>query len=179
MYGEVPIEIPVPTAGWNVSQPRHRLSPQQLFDGRNMLVGLDGILSPRRGYDHLGPQPAQGLTDDLRLVAGIWFTDTAGGQQAVVASLRQWWALQSSVWVSIASGLGSDKDTASRFVVFGSVNNKSALYGVNGHIHDELRRWLVGDLLSTTLPGVSLAADDLDVIAERLVMVNVAEASSP
>ncbi len=240
MRGAAPIEIPVPVAGWRADLPPHRLAPDTLRSGLNMLVGLDGILAPRGGYERLTVQPrsigwiadhayevgafvrdsngnvqectASGTSavvapawattigattvdggtvwtrvdPDPRLVAGIGFEDESGIHQVVVATLTQWFALQSGAWVDITGApFSGDKNTPTRLVQFGSWNNQSVLYGVNGYLHDGLRRWLVGDAVSArfgTDPFVNrvtgpttIAADDMDVIADRLVLVNTHE----
>lgn len=190
MRGDVPIKVPVPTGGWNRAVPRQDLPPNYLRDGLNLIVDLGGILSPRAGYAPLSDQPDQTGVDDKRIMQGIAFADTGGAEQIVVATLTQWFLQQSNAWIDI-TGLPftSDKDTAVRLVPFGSFNNQAALYGVNGWFHDLLRRWLVGDPTSLPVtntdttsdpPGpMTIAANDLDVIADRLVLVNTDEANGP
>lgn len=194
MRGGVPIDVPVPTGGWNRAIPKHRLPPNYLFDGQNMLVGLDGFLAPRGGYAYLQaqPDPAATTIPDKRIAQGIGFDDAAGAQQVIIATLTTWFHLSGAAWVPltrIGGNFASAADTPVRFAVFGlgasltSGSSNTALYGVNGWNQDPLTRWIVGDAQITNavdgtqdpLGPTAIAADDLDVVADRLVLVNTNE----
>lgn len=195
MRGGTPIDVPVPTGGWNRAIPKHRLPPNYLFDGQNMLVGLDGFLAPRRGYAYLQfqPDPAATTTPDKRIMQGIGFDDSAGEQQVVIATLTTWFHQEDdSSWAPLTRTDGpfaSAADTPVRFAVFGlgtspvTGSDNTALYGVNGWNQDPLTRWIVGDAqvqnaVDPTLDPLgptAITADDLDIVADRLVLVNTDE----
>lgn len=204
MRGSIPIDLPVPVSGWRTDQPPQKLSPDALRDGRNLLLGVDGVLAPRPGYARLPAQPPLGVADP-RIMAGIGFTDTNGIEQVVIATLTQWFALNGDDWLDITGPvLGGDKNTPTRLVQFGSFNAQAAVYGVNGWQHNKLRLWLVNttthlvgtqevanqpavevvngyfnSIVHPTAPApvgpTSFTASDLDVVADRLAVIDTSE----
>lgn len=191
MRGQSPVEFPVPRGGWRTDQPVHQLPPDSLTDGLNTIVDTDGLLKPRLGYQAVTMQVPLFSNESPRIVAGISWQDV-GATNLVVATLTRWFVFNSANMTldDISGGdlLSSDKGTPSRFAQFGFVNDQSALYGVNGALHDTLKRWVVGTPAYASVqptapvgltPIAPFAANDLAVVAGRLVAAGTTEGGIP
>lgn len=185
MRGEVPLYIPVPRSGWRTDVPIHELPPDALSDGLNVAIEPDGLLQPRKGMERLtGPDGTPLAPLDGRVMAGLGFVDTTGAAQIVVSSLRKQYALQGGVWADITGpGTSGDKDTPYRLIAFGQFQGKSNIYLIDGAQHDNLQQWAVGNPAFTTVTNTnfnvnaltSLAASDICVVADRLVVIDTDE----
>lgn len=187
MRGATFLDLPVPRGGWRSDFPPHLLPPDALSDGLNVMIGEDGLLRSRPGYELADFQ----LPFTQRVMAGIaWQGD--GGQQIVVSGTESWAALVGDAFVDITGTPNSgDPATPVRFAQFGFINGKTVVYGVNGAIHDPMRYWVVGDATYKTMIGAAttggtpgtntdnagffLAANDIAVVADRLVAINTEE----
>jgi hypothetical protein len=129
---------------------------------------------------------------DHRLVAGVAWT-SGGSTNLVVATLTRWWALVSGGFMDVTGDddtQSSDANTPVRLLQFGqgSVTNPTgtfhgdAVYGINGADHDVLHRWIATDPPQLYAPVIdaahgnfSLAAADMAIVADRLVVVDTTE----
>src|SRR3990167_8416820 len=184
MRGVTPLDLPVPVGGWRTDIPPHRLPPDTLRDGLNVIVDRDGRLKPRRGYEPLNAQPDPAGQVDPRIMGGIFWEDESSVQM-VVATLTCWFAWQANAWRNItdpASAESGDVNAPTRLVQFGVVNGRDAIYGVNGALHEPMRRWAPGMPYYETVKDVdhnfTLAAADLMVLNNRLVAINTTEGGS-
>lgn len=181
MRGVVPLEFPVPVGGWRTDRPPHRLPPDVLRDGQNMVVDRDGLLKPRAGYEPIGEQPNTDGLPDERIMGGLfWEEETT--IEMIVATLTRWYAFQAGVWQDItdpASPESGEPGAPTRFAQFAVVNGREAVYGVNGALHEPMRRWTPDMAVYETVKDVAqnfeLAAADIAVVANRLVAVNTTE----
>lgn len=192
MRGDVALDFPVPRGGFRTDRPLHRLPPDVLTGGQNMMIDEDGLLKPRLGYHALSAQPtAIQLDADARVVAAVTWEAGGGQSPLVVAGLTRWMVLLAGAWSDLSGDpgglhLNGSKTVAAKLVQFGvtqyapNVSFTDAVYGVNGPLQDPLMVWQLGSakyqqVTPQAAPGQAAVPQfrgtDLAVVANRLVVV--------
>jgi hypothetical protein len=167
-----PIPLLVPRRGQQRSELPHRIAPDSVVSGQNMIVGLDGRYECRPGY-----VPYGGATITERILGGLFFRDVNTSPQFVVGGPTSWYAFDAGTddWVDITDGadlLTGDPLTPLRFVSFFQGGFVWAV-GVNNA--DTAKRWRPGTATYAEIAG-SPPAVDVAVLANRIVFVNTLEA---
>lgn len=167
-----PIPLAVPIRGAIRNTPPHRVPPDAVVDGQNMLVTLDGKYGCRPGYAAYGAQG--GLLEAPR--GGIFFRDPAQTSRIVVGGPTAWatYDVTTDAWVDITPAgdpLSGGIDDPVRFTTFAQAG---AVWVVGANDTNRLKRWE-----PTLAEYVDIAAApiarDLTTLANRIVTVNTIE----
>lgn len=164
--------IPIPTGGVDYSHPPHLLAPNQLSDGQNVYLDIDGLYKPRHGYTPLlTPGPS------VRIQGGINYQNSDLTYSTVVAGLNTWWSYDGATWTNItdlANPWGGIEDDPARFTAF---SQSGVWYACGVNNSNKVTTWTAGDATYTIQTSAPVARDIL-VLGSRLVCFNTVESGT-
>lgn len=164
--------IPIPNGGVDYSQPAYLIQPNQLSDGSNVYVDIDGLLKSRKGYT-----PLRSTGPGARIQGGINYQNQDLTYASVVSTLTDWYWDNGASWTKITDPAnpqsGSAADPA-RFTVFSQGGDWYAC-GVNNK--NPVRTWKVGDANYST-PASAPSGRDILTLGSRLVVFNTIESGT-
>jgi len=160
------LPLQVPRRGLIRNTAPHRVGPEAVVDGQNMLLRLDGLYGCRPGYVGYGAQGA--LAEPPR--GGIFFRDVARAPRIVVGGATGWSAYDSATdaWVDITPAgdpLTGDLYTPIRFTTYAQ---SGVVWAVGANDEDPLKRWNPATAEYVEITGAP-SFRDITVLANRLV----------
>lgn len=170
MRGKDQIQIPVSTSGLVANLPAQQVPPTaMLSSSSNVLVDVDGLLKPRKGYTPLG---TMAVSDQVMGI--ISYLDYNGSYQTILGGQTTWQLATSTPFTNITGT--ADTGTADNHVQFTVLPGSSVwVYGVNNA--NPIQAWHVGLASYTQITSANAPATCLDLLTlgGRLVAFNTLE----